>query len=61
MNEQLPLVIDDVVRFTGEVDASAFLDVLAEMKQEQIVLLTSDSYLKRALDARSMAYNSVAL
>ena len=59
--EQLPLVIDDVVQFTGEADASAFLNVLADMKQEQIVVMTSDAYLRRAMDARSITYNCVSL
>ena len=59
--EDLPLVIDDPVHFTNEAEAGAFLDVLAEMKQEQIVLMTSDVYVKRALDAGSIAYNHVSL
>ncbi len=60
-SEQLPLVIDDVVHFTGEADANAFLDVLDGIRQEQIVLLTSDSWLRRAMEARNMSYNHVTL
>ncbi len=59
--EQLPVVIDDVIHFTGEADAGAFLDVIADMRQEQIVLMTSDTYLRRALDAGNVAYNCVNL
>ncbi len=59
--EKLPLVIDDAVRFTSEADADAFLDVLDDMEQEQIVLMTADPYIRRALDARNVAYNHVRL
>ena len=59
--EQLPLVIDDVIHFTSVSDAGAFLDVLGNMRQEQIVLMTSDTYLKRALDEKHISYNHVRL
>ena len=59
--EKLPLVIDEAVHFGSEAEADAFLDVLDDMEKEQIVLMTSDAYLRRALDAREIAYNHVRL
>ncbi|MBR0145723.1 MAG: AAA family ATPase [Eubacterium sp.] len=59
--ERLPLVIDDAVHFVSESEADAFLDVLDDLEKEQIVLLSSDKYLRRALDARGAAYNYVSL
>ena len=59
--EKLPLVIDDIVDFQGEADARAFLDVLSGISTEQIVLLTSNAYIRRAMDAEHMAYNHVSL
>ena len=59
--EKLPLVLDDAVHFSSEAEAEAFLEVLEDMEQEQVVLLSSDPYLRRALDAKSVAYNYVSL
>lgn len=60
-SEKLPLIIDDAVHFSSEAEAGAFLDVLEDMEQEQIVLMTSDPMIHRALDAKNMAYNYVKL
>ena len=59
--EQLPLVIGDIIDFSSEEDAGVFLEVLRDMNQEQIVLLTGNEYVRRALEAKQMAYNYVQM
>ena len=59
--EQLPLVIQDMIDFTSAEDAGVFLEVLRDMEQEQIVLLTGNKYIRMALDAKQMKYNYVQL
>ncbi len=55
--EQLPVVIDDMIRFTDVQEAGTFLDILSDLDAEQIVMMTGDDKLRRALEERKMTYN----
>ena len=58
-DEQLPLVIGDLIHFTSVEEAGVFLEILKDMDQEQIVLITGNEYIRRALEAYQMEFNYV--
>lgn len=59
--DRLPLIIDDMGILTSEAEAEAFLSVLEDTNQEQIVLLSENEYLRRVLQRRDNAFNCVRL
>lgn len=61
INEKLPLIIDDSLRFSNRRDTEAFLSVLSTIDTEQIVIFTSEDLISGLLDEMKVSYNYIDL
>ena len=59
--ERMPLIVEDMGVLSTDADAEVFLEILNDMEQEQIVILSENDHLRRVLQRRDMNVNYVQL